>query len=211
MSIYIVYLSPTSVTVGVDTEGRREDGSAVSVSKAIPLVHMNAIIAYRGSALFLSILFICCHQQGGEFDALVDRMPGIIQETQVAARQAAQTLGITDQSILDKHDIVLAGWSSLAGRMVAYKWSVENGDTEATQRRSVNTWICGPWDASLPEPIPHRGTEDMIRMASAQVRLLHEKEPKASAGGRLIVAHITRKGMHIASVADLPTRSGDTA
>ena len=117
MSIIAVFVNDDCALVGVDTATFTPSGDAAELSKLVPLVHMGAVIAYRGCALFLETFFGMCHMQGGDFDALIDRMPAILTETSRAFTFNARQMGVTDPTLLESHNVVLVGWSARAGRI----------------------------------------------------------------------------------------------
>lgn len=200
MSIIAAFRDDETVTIAVDTATFAPDGSPASISKMVPLVHMPAVLAYRGCALYLEMLFASCHSKGGTFDKLLDAMPSIISEAMPQFHNFAGQLGLTDPQMLEKHDIVLAGWSEREGRMVCRSYLQERA-ADGFNIEDVRRMFGAPWDPSLISLAP-----DVKRFADAQVRKMHREAPHAAAGGRLMVARLSREGMTIRCAGDLPGR-----
>lgn len=200
MSLICAFVTPQAVTVAVDTAVIASDGSMSSTSKMVPLVHYPAVIAYRGCALFLEMIFSGCHAIGGTFDDLLEAMPKLLVEVTPQFRRLAQQLGTTDERLLGTHNVILAGWSERQGRMICRAYAQDSAD-EGFGVDDIQNMYGAPWDSSLIALAP-----DVMRFASAQVRLMHAKAPEATVGGRLIVARITKDGLSVQHAGDLPGR-----
>lgn len=204
MSIIAVFMSRQFALVGVDTAAPTPSGGLADISKLIPLVHMNAVIAYRGCAMFLEVLFAACHAQGGSADTLIERLPRILTETSGAFVHQARSMGISDPELLEVHDVVFVGWSDLAACMVCHAYHQEclkDGFAD----REIESWFAAPWDSSRLQMPETRNLDDLIEVANAQVQLIRTEAPGATAGGRLISALIVKDRMSISSVANLGT------
>lgn len=205
MSILDVWITPESALVGVDTETFAPDGTAASISKMIPLPHMNAVLACRGHVLFFQAIFGACHASGGNFDALLDKMPELLRGAFSMAMESAPLLGMEDTSPLDNQTIVLVGWSLRQGRMIGREYVQESREI-GFMVDGITPYHLAPWDQSLSRLPDPKTPADMGELAKAQTQLLHDKAPGAAAGGRFLIAEISRQGMKIEGVCDLPAR-----
>jgi hypothetical protein len=130
-------------------------------------------------------------------------MPDILGESCVSFVRCATSMGVSDSDLLERHNVILVGWSPKAGRMIGRAWWQEN-QAMGFEVRDIRTWYAAPFQPPLTPPSPRMDMADIRRLASDQVRLIHEKQPAAAAGGRLIVAGVTRGGMHISDMGYLP-------
>lgn len=202
MSIIAVFMNREFALVGVDTAAPTPSGDIADISKLVPLVHMNAVIAYRGCAMFLEMLFAACHAQGGTADTLIERLPQILAETSGAFVHQARQMGFSDPALLEVHDVVFVGWSDLTSCMVCHAYHQEClADGFADQK--IESWFAAPWDSSRLQMPATRNLDDLIEVANAQVRLIRTEAPGATAGGRLITALIVKDRMSISNMANL--------
>lgn len=201
MSIVAVFVDDDRALVGVDTEVFGPDGAPASISKMVPMVHMNAVLAYRGTAMFLEMLFGACHRQGGTFDSLADQLPEILGALSVEFAAVAAHLGYRGAQI-EAHNLVFVGWSDAQKRMVCWGFD-QSTQADGFQRAEYRNWYGAPGIRSRITLPLDRDIAALKLVASAQVQLMHEAAPGEPAGGRLIVAQLTETHMTIGAVCDL--------
>lgn len=200
MSILNAFLEPERALIGVDTQFAAQHGSPRQISKLMPLIHLNAIVACRGSVFIATALFAMCQVVGSDFDELLEAMPGFLEHVSDKAAEIPGRIGVTDKMPFDGQSVIAVGWS--AGRMIGRQFEQENRETGFVAE-GFNPHYSAPWDESLPQFPDLKTREGMGVLARAQARLLREKCPDVAAGGRFIVAEITRNSMSIAPVCEL--------
>lgn len=97
---------------------------------------------------------------------------------------------------------MLVAWSPRAGRIVGVERTQDTPE-HGFVADDINPHFIAPWDACL-KPLPDPTMpEAMARLVVAQTKLMHEKAPGAAAGGKSILAEMTRDPMQIRPVCDL--------
>lgn len=206
MSLVNVWISPDRALVGVDTEGVTLDGTHNEVSKMIPLVHANLVLATRGHMGFLNALFGTSYAVGGDFDAIVEKMPMILSYAFNHLMSQASSAGVADQGNFDRQDAFIVGWSRKHCRMLGMSYSQETAKDGFTGRE-IDSWCVSPWeDPGVMPPIPNT-PEVLKEVARTQASFASDPRSEAAVGGRLLVAEITRDGIIITSRCDLGSRN----
>lgn len=202
MTILNAWVSPDRALVGVDSEVVCADGSRAACSKMIPLVHRRAVIACRGTLLFLTQLFNAFHMTPQPLDALLEDLPTALPIVFNQMLAAAPHYGLTDTSGLDGQTVVVVGWSPARARMIG--WEFEQDDrARGFTAAELNPSHSAPWTAELP-PTPDLSTpQGMAAYAKLQAGVLRKEVPTAAGGGEFIVASITRDDMQIVRACDL--------
>jgi len=208
MSINNVWIEPDRALVGVDSEGRDDQGRIHQVSKMLPLPHQNSVLSGTGTIPFLNTVWSVCHAAAGDFDRLLKALPELVPFAYKfmlgAAAQYKAPLGPTPE----KQSCIACGWSPSRERMVAVGYSQADEAagfvmTEIPDGAYVQPGIDDRWRdrlANLPAP---NTPEAMGRYAQEQASIVREFVPEIHAGGRFIVATITRNSMTIAPVCGL--------
>jgi hypothetical protein len=100
-------------------------------------------------------------------------------------------------------ELVIVGWSTRRGTMQGRQY-IKRGDMEAFTATDCAFHI-SPWNESMQgiktEP------QAVERLARAQVRWMRETFPGAACGGKLLMAHVTRKGITTTIKASLPVEA----
>jgi hypothetical protein len=198
------WVEPERALVGVDTEVAMLGVKALgSVNKLFILIHLNAVLAFRGNLRFAAVLLAHCQNPCSNFDELLDRMPAFVR---IAFRQMTRSLSLIERirvgKSLDEQSVVLVGCSARAGRMIGRAYEQESRETGFVVE-DLNPYYNAPWDVSLPQFPDLKTPQGMGVLARAQTRLLREKAPDVATGGRFIVAEIRRDSMTIATVCEL--------
>lgn len=192
MSILNVWLFRDRALVGVDTDAVSSEGQHYEVSKMLPIPHINAVLACRGSLALLGCVFVqLMISDTGDFDVLADRLPAA---TQQAFDGPLRDLPPELHSAGDV--IVLVGWSPRLRRMRTLEVSREPGAAVFTLEETEQHYIA-PWDPSIEGAPDPANLQSMMALAEAQVGLIRRTYPNGAAGGRLIMAVIYEKGMQI--------------
>lgn len=196
MSILNVYIEHDRALVAVDTQTLAPDGDRRDMSKLLMLPHAGTAIASRGEIGFFGWVFNAAFASGAAgYDELCGKMPEILAQTEQQYRQFARTQGV---ETFTGYKIALVGWSDAIGRMlgVCYqKWP----DWEAMRAAPISPWILSPnagWEQTPTLP------DDLEQASRDQVAVLR-KFPCVAAGGRLLVAELTRHAATVQNVCEL--------
>lgn len=196
MSLLDAWIQPTEATVAVDTDGAALDGSPMPTSKLLALPHLGAVLALRGQAAFLAMLFVRSVSGFGAFDELTDAMGGLVAETDALVPGAL----IAGGPVVG-NELLVVGWSERRSRMVGLQY-VKRGEMVAFSEREVDRHV-SPWDAKAMAGVQPVAPA-LERLARSQVRWMRESFPGAACGGRLLIAHLTRKSVSIMQGAKFP-------
>lgn len=195
MSILNIRLRGDYALIAVDTGAVMPDGSLLELSKLAPLIHIPAVIGYRGTSPFMPLVFMRCVMKAGrDLENLLDDVPTILPAAfeQLLAWEA-QGLPQHSDAPIDKQMIALVGWSRKQEKMIGRIW--EQADRAAGFiATDITTVHIGPWHQSIAHLDEPFVAADMERLARAQVQLMRDKTPALVTGGRLFVASLDRKG-----------------
>jgi hypothetical protein len=203
LSILNVYVQDKYALVGVDTHMNDAHGAPLcEVSKMIPLVHLNAVIACRGDIQFFlgafGVALLSYIQNVFSFDQLFESMNellGALYRQQVTMFSKGGW-SPADVEKLASESVLLVGWSESRRRFVAREFRQDTA-SEGFYVQEINPQHIAPWDEEIDRlPYP-KSEEHMERLATAQVQLLRTKAPGTSAGGRLMIARLEHGGMSI--------------
>lgn len=210
MSILNAFVSPNCGLIGVDTECSLLDGGYGEVSKLIPLVHMNAVVAFRGSVVFILNAATVCIGAGLGFDELAENMPELLKRAADGSVKNAAILSVTEE-YLGCAEVVLVGFSPKMGRIVGHFFKRETLTTGFVTTSDFGCYVAPHWggnELSCQQLGILENKAGMETLALTQSRLVREREPAgAAAGGRFVVAEIRRSDMTIESVCDFPART----
>lgn len=207
MSILICTVHADHAYLCADTDCTLPGGSRRRASKLLPLVHANAALAARGSAGFMSAVFLrCLHWGAADIEGLHDRMEGVL----IDAAAEIVVSGVTyldEKAGLDgRQEIYLVGWSKRLNRPIAraYQGDIATGIFTRTDI-DVGSFAVAPatWDQKTGGAPPLENVGDMMRLARAQVALIRKESPHCAAGGDFIVAKIERDRMTVSRECDL--------
>ncbi len=205
MSILNIWVEPHRVLMCADTITDLPEGGFAAVSKMMPLVHLNCILAGRGHLSFFALLFTLCRAKFEDFDVLSAAMPSVANSAIALLKNAGGADALTDpQASLEEQYIVLAGWSEEAHRMVAHEFRCE-AENGGFIRTPIPQWYISPWSECIARQNPApKDINAMEKLAREQLELYKERFPNAAAGGRLIAAEIYHDGMHLYPACELP-------
>lgn len=198
MSILNVVVNIDEVVIAVDTDGvlvgtdlppgMTGDHRHGPVSKLYPLVHLPAIIAYRGYHLVPSTT-VATSSLARSYDALAQHFGEMADD--VTGAVGGQHPFFKDICEADHH-IVVAGWSDRLDSMDCTLWERVDGSAY----RAVDFGECmmspTPFDdpeRSLPAP---DSLSDHIAVARMQAKRLRDAPDDLAGGGDLVVATLTR-------------------
>ncbi len=210
MSIVNVWMRQKYALVGVDSIAIGPEGEATEVSKLLPLAHAGAILASTGTYMFANLFFSTLHYSGLDLDGMVDRIPDFLPLVYRETLQRAEQWGVRFLGSPEQQSCLIVGWSKSKGRMIGrYYWQVEASKGFEEREIELGSGYVQPthadprWTerlAGLPAPSTPAA---MGRYAQEQTRIIREFIPEIHAGGRFIVAELTRDRMTIAPVCDL--------
>lgn len=215
MSLLNVWVEHERALVGVDTHAMHlgpngqplvvngfPAGARFETSKMIPLVHLNAVLAVRGTAALLVHVFMHCNlkpRQG--LDEIFRDLPLILD-------QSFPELKRVPGAVAAGQEVLLVGWSRQAGRMRALMLKQEPTRDAFVPNEVEELWI-GPWDDDVQgAPVDPSDDRSMAELMQAQRRDARERFPELPIGGRALIADLSRDGMSFREVADLERAVG---
>ena len=201
MSVLNIWIEPDHALIGVDTQAADVSGKVGHVGKLVPLVHLGAVMAFRGAVIFGVSVFSGVNIAGAKFDELIDGMPlllpGMLNET----RRLVAATGAESLDRLDRQEIALVGWSDRAKRIVGRVWTQQD-PRAGFVAAEISPYDIAVWDPSFKQLEDPRTPEAMVRLIQAQCRLLHRVEPELYAGGRAVIARVSKDQTRI-SIGEL--------
>lgn len=188
MSILNILVEREHALIGVDTEAVGPDGTRIQVSKVLPLIHLNCVLAGRGNIFPILLgLSMLSQRKDFDFDSFVDGIPGLLASFELKESRQA---------------IAVVCFSPRQNRMVGRVWDRQNL-ANGFVAQDIDGYYNGPFDSSFGDMANFDSPAGMIPLARAQKKLIEEKEPSAAVGGRLIAVEITRRGIWIEPVCTL--------
>ena len=222
MSIVNTILSAQRVRLAVDTAVGAVPGlpfapdrPAGSMSKLMPLVGINAVLAARGHIsvlpmmIFSSAMMVAC--EGIDFDGLVEALPEIIQGAVNNAAANLRQQGLPAESASDVH-VVVAGWSPKLERMRAVSWGRDLGEVELEQVELDDGWPAEltPCLGGVDDDDPPLNDHQMMVAVGRQVAAgLATGTP--GFGGRLVLCEVTRHRVTLTDAGPIVTRRAPAA
>lgn len=200
MSILNVWSTPKLALVCADTLAGETGGARVGqISKFLPLPHLNCVMGMRGSAIFLTQVFVAVSCRPFDtFDELLDALPKDLPQIFKAAVETCRgAFGVVDATPMNHQELVLVGWSHRSQGMTAFQF-VQDDPKKGFAQSWIKDQFSAPWDeslAALPEP---SNVPRMEQLAHAQLQLIREKAPGFASGGRLMICQIQKGSMIIA-------------
>ena len=207
MSIVNLYAGETSAWMAVDTEGRTPEGCVYNCQKMIPLIHLNAVMAGRGKAVFLPMAYSYAAWSCLEFDDLAVEMPELCRKAFQDVSRANLAGGAAAHADIANQAILLLGWSQWRQSFVAVEY-LQTSESDGFAAREVGPAYFSPWVEGMQAPaFADPFDRDAIRrLADMQVRLIKERAPGAAGGGRFILADLSMDRMQIEVIHDLRAR-----
>lgn len=192
--------------IAVDTDAVDLQGGHRQVSKVLALPHANALLAGRGEYLHLLSVFGTCATLGASVDVLAERMGEALALARASISSAWAAEKLPPEALYANGEpcTVLMGWSPTQRRIVGWVWGGYTKDP-LDMRRELEPAYYGPGRLEAgPHPLSPLEFE---RAARAQVqRLKEEHGANCPAGGRLIIASVTERGVELRNFADLEER-----
>lgn len=198
MSLLNVWIERDRALVGVDTAGRDAGGRSWRMAKMAPLVNLNAVLAFRGSSAFAAVIVGNCMLFGQDLETLMEVLPPLFPAAlnEARAQSAREQASEACRQSLELQEVVLVGWSNAHRRMRGRRWTRRDVAGEFVQAGIDREYIA-VWHDSLAGLADPKTPAEMAALASAQCRLIWEKEPTVAAGGEFIVAQLAPRGMLI--------------
>jgi hypothetical protein len=161
------------------------------------LVHANAILAGRGSLLFLQAVHTAVNYGG--FDAMCQRARDLFDQLVKISGDVAKMQG---HELEARNELLLVGPSAHAGGRIVGRWFKKDGASPLVEEDAHPT-VVTPWDSQMPYPGDPCSIGAMVWLARAQARFIRERAPEQAGGGQFIVAEIWRHRMAIAPACEL--------
>ncbi len=212
MSLLNVWVEPQRALVGVDTHAMYLDprgepakgmpAGRFETSKMIPIVHLNAVMAVRGSAILIAGCYVLCNMEPRlGLDQLFNDFPAIVAKNYAQLEQAARQQG--HQASLDQ-EVMLVGWSRRAGKMRCLMLKQVPGQAGFVPHDVDELWL-GSWDddAQGVPPVDPCDDRSMAELMQAQRLDARQRFPNLPIGGRALVAELSRDQICLREVASL--------
>ena len=181
----------------------------MQVSKMVALPHINAVVACSGACAFFGRLVYLSVLRLGGIEAHLQAMPRVLRTALGAASELGRRLDLKDMSIFEKQRVVFVGWPKASRCIVArlYQKLDPAPDADFVEQDIPDDFL-SPWDESFRALVlPHNDPlSKIVAVAAAQTHIARKEVPGGAGGGELIVAEITRAGMSIRPVCELPRR-----
>lgn len=202
MSLMNVWIEPDRATVAVDTTGISSIHGKVSLSKLVPLVHMNAVIAGRGNGGLIGVLYSGVCRMPITFDDMAAHMPKFLADTLIEYERAARLAGYEPDQVSTVDQVAFVGWSESEDRMVGWLYLRGVGERTFTQRR-IRPWVVMPGEPFTALPDTPKSHADHLRIGRQQTRWHRSALPGRAIGGDMIVAELDKVSMAITNAGDL--------
>lgn len=214
MSIVNAFVTPECGVVCADTEAGPDGGPYIEVSKLVPLPHMSAVVAFRGSMLFLAGAVTGLFSLACDFDELAQHMPDLLQRSSDHAIEMLPRVGLAEKMTSEQAgcgEAMLIGFSPVAGRIVGHLFrriTLDDGFVTHSHARYLSSPAWSDVDFDLPAISANVTRENMKALALEQSRLARARDTAgvATGGGRLIYAEVRRDCMTIETIMDFPER-----
>jgi hypothetical protein len=172
-------------------------------SKFMTFGHLPAVVGVCGSSMILGTAASYISAVQG-FDALVDHLATRMTDTFRAIRpDLEQHSTPAAGDTVEKQELVLAGWSAREGRMVAFSVVQGNEGGGCISRPIAGHYLVPRAGEKRYGRLP-RSIDEMICVAQWQTEFINAVSP-GSAGGKLILATVTRDAIYVQTVCNLDT------
>ena len=186
MTILNVLCDRSRVIVAMDTLALGPDGPA-EMSKFMLVPHSNILVCGRGFAGGIFDVFHHARDFQWSFDELKERAQAVFEKAIVSLRVESPAAYEHLFAIQQTQTLIVAGWSESEGAMQAVR--IQQG-AKSFQRQRLSGECFMP---GFSEPVDAPGTDEEMRtLAEYQVRGIREQHPEFPAGGRLLIADMTR-------------------
>lgn len=209
MSLLNAYMTRERALVAVDTFARdlmpaAPGGSCFEMSKMVPIVHANVMLASRGSHMIhMPVFFGLSAMQTSGFDVFAWAiMHNLLKDAVTMCKTSAVAQGAPKSWDPGDQEVYLFGWSERRQRMAGLGFFRDAG-CDAWEELDVGDSWAVPWGDSWGElPYP-RSLDELQSVAVEQVRRTRAEAPAIPIGGRLLVAEITRHSFTTREVCNL--------
>lgn len=199
MSILNTYLAADRALVAVDTHIGTPD-QVQHGSKLLTLPHAPVVIAMRGEFAFFSVLSQTLHLLAlRDIDAMTDAMPALLEDIYAQRLKMGRPGEFPFQGI----ELALVGWSPRHGRMRGTRWE-RWPDADGFKATPVDPWSMSPNPGYQELPPAPDTAERMEAVARDQLAVLR-RLPGVIAGGRLLLAELSRSSISVRALCDLET------
>lgn len=211
MSLLDVWVNKSRILLGVDTELRRPGGEELagySASKFLYLPRLNALLAGAGWLSLHQFTRNWCESRLDlDLDGLIDALPGELPHLFEQFVKHETALGAPDSTDLDAQHLVLLGWSTRHASMIGRQW-VQTSRKAGFEGGSIEPYFVSPGGAEMRSTPAPNTVGRMVELARAQRDWVRQYRPGAPAGGRFLVAELTRRRCVIEDVFDLDADAG---
>lgn len=198
MSLVDVWMTSQKAMVVVDTEGLGSDGRYAECSKLLTLSHANVVMAIRGGDLFLHALITSLRSAAG-FDEAEDDLPAALTFVTESLKPMPHVIEI------HKQEVTMVGYSRSRGSMCCLV--AQSHDETGFHLQEITDIYLSPWDASWgQEGIRARSPGQAHAIAAEQVERTLAVLPEGPAGGRLLLAEVTRDDCRLSTLGRVTTR-----
>ena len=207
MSILNVWISPERALIASDSEAAAVDGPGARVSKFFTIPHLDVVIGHRGCAQYFCFMASVLQMLSlaRDIETILDTLPAylspMIEQTKLAMTTHYGWKKI-DTDLVDGESLVVVGWSHKQGRMVAREFT-QMTLAEGFVVRDIDPCYISPYDESINQGEYPENATSMEKLVRAQVRLIKDKEPKAAAGGNLMLCQLRRGSVQIVRGCEL--------
>lgn len=203
-----MWVEPNRILIGVDSAAMFQSvggrpkavygapaGTRFECSKMLPIVHLNAILAGRGSGWLLPHLVASSYRRPwADLDQLFDNMPRLL---------AASRFKTLIPLIHPRHEILLAGWSKRSNRMRAVMYVQQRRLVGFVPNEVEEIWI-GPWEDDVQgAPVDPDSRQTMGELMRAQVADARVRFSNMAVGGRALIAEISTGQVRIEELCRL--------
>ena len=207
MSLLNIYLHPAPdsyALVGVDTESLHvASGQRSETSKLVTIVHLNAVLAFRGAAAAQGAIAAAVMTAPFDLESWLDRL-GECSRAVLAGMDDMSDKQRQPRMTVEDQEIALVGWSTSRRRFVGRVWKREKYDKGFQPIDFDSSYIIGGYDEQLRNAKTPTNPYAMGELAKLQCRRARELEPGIAVGGRFIVAWLREDAMKIEAVCNLP-------
>lgn len=200
MSIISAVCNGDSAIVVTDTDVRLPDGKRGHVSKLLLLPHCNAVMVGRGSVMTNSYLHAALTMSAWDYDEITERMQSALK-TAFGLTQSQGEFG-PSADIAQGAEVALCGYSPKAGRVVLNLYRSYDGGKTIEAHSDIPNALAPADDIRTDDLSPDR--DGLIALAGRQIEAIRKHHPGAAAGGRLVIATVSKASTLIESIDDYP-------
>jgi len=203
MTICNGIIEPESVMIVTDSEGSRGASGTQAVTKIFPLPHLSAALTGAGSHVLMIGAMGAANTMPGGFDQVREGFAAALDQTWAHIRpQVAPIYLAAPGKSIDDQIVGLYGWSTRGSRMVGSVFIKEAPEAGFRREDLADGVMLQPWEPIEGRKLP-RTLPEMVATAKLQRAFIKAQGTDLAAGGRLMVAQLTRNAITIAATYDL--------